>query len=154
MATSLITRRPGVLSNWRRDPISALRDEMNELRTRLWGDEDESWLAGTPVPSLDMTESDHALEIRMDVPGVKAKDIDIQLNGNILTIRGQRDEEQEEKGKTYHRIERRTGSFSRVLTLPCAVSQDEVVADYRDGVLNVTLPKSEESKAHKIKVKG
>jgi HSP20 family protein len=101
-----------------------------------------------------MTESDVALEIRMDVPGIKAKDIDIQLNGNIITISGQREEEKEEKGKTYHRIERRSGSFSRTLTLPCSVSQDEVVADYRDGVLTVTLPKSEESKAHKVKVKG
>jgi HSP20 family protein len=139
---------------WRRDPLAALRDEMNELRARLWGDEEQGWLAGTTVPSLDMTESDVALEIRMDVPGIKAKDIDIQLNGNIITISGQREEEKEEKGKTYHRIERRSGSFSRTLTLPCSVSQDEVVADYRDGVLTVTLPKSEESKAHKVKVKG
>lgn len=154
MSTALTTRRPGTPSMWRRDPLAALRDEMNELRARLWGDEEQGWLAGTTVPSLDMTESDVALEIRMDVPGIKAKDIDIQLNGNIITISGQREEEKEEKGKTYHRIERRSGSFSRTLTLPCSVSQDEVVADYRDGVLTVTLPKSEESKAHKVKVKG
>jgi len=153
MSTALTPRRPGTLSTWRRDPIAALRDEVNELRARLWSDDEEGWLAGTTVPSLDMTESDVALEIRMDVPGIKAKDIDIQLNGNTITISGQREEEKEEKGKTYHRIERRSGNFSRTLTLPCSVSQNEVAAEYRDGVLTVTLPKSEESRAHKVKVK-
>ena len=147
MSTSLTTRKPGGTSIWRRDPIATLRDEMNELRARLWGDEGENWMAGAAVPSLDMSETDHAVEVRMDVPGMKAKDIDIQINNNILTIRGQREEEQEEKGKTYHRIERRSGSFSRSVSLPCAVSQDEVVADYRDGVLTVTMPKTDESES-------
>ena len=154
MITLPSIRRPVVPSIWRRDPIAALREEMNDLRARLWADEDEGWFAGTVVPSLDMSETDLAVEVRMDVPGVKAKDVDIQLNGNILTISGQSSEEKEEKGKTFHRVERRSGSFSRTVTLPCSVSQDEVVADCRDGVLTVTLPKSEESKAHKIKVKG
>jgi HSP20 family protein len=101
-----------------------------------------------------MAETDTAIEARMDVPGVTAKDIDIQISGNALTVRGERKEEKEEKGKTFHRIERRYGSFSRSVTLPCAVAESEVAAEYRDGVLTVKLPKTEESKAHKVKVNG
>ncbi len=81
-------------------------------------------------------------------------EIDIQLNNNLLTVSGERKEEKEEKGRTLHRIERRVGSFSRSITLPCSVAADEAAAEYRDGVLKITLPKTEESKAQKIKVKA
>jgi HSP20 family protein len=90
----------------------------------------------------------------MDLPGMTAKDIDIQISGSVLTVSGQREEEREEKGKTFHRVERRYGSFSRSVTLPSAVEESEVAAECRDGVLTIKLPKTEESKAHKIKVKG
>jgi HSP20 family protein len=69
-------------------------------------------------------------------------------------LSGQRKEEKEEKGKTYHRLERRTGSFSRMLTLPCEVNADEVAAEYAQGVLTVKLPKCEEAKSKKVAVKG
>ena len=155
MAGQLTTRRSGgAPSLWRRDPVGAAREEMNELVSRMWGGEDEGWFAGAIAPSLDLSETDTTVEVRMDLPGVKPKDIDIQLNGNLLTITGQRDEQQEEKGRTFHRVERRAGHFSRSLTLPCHVAESEVAAEYRDGVLQITLPKTEESKAHKIKVKG
>ena len=155
MAGQLTTRRPGALSSlWRRDPFTALREEMNDLRARMWGDEDEGWFAGAMTPSLDVTETDTTVEVRVDLPGVKPKDIDVQLNGNLLTLTGQREEQCEEKGRTFHRMERRCGSFSRSITLPCSVNESEVAAEYHDGVLSVTLPKTEESKAHKIKVKG
>jgi HSP20 family protein len=127
---------------------------MNELRTRLMGDAGEGWFTGAMVPALDMSETDTAIEVRVDLPGVSAKDIDIQVSGSVLTISGERQEEKEEKGKTFHRLERRYGNFSRTLTLPCPVVESEVAAEYRDGVLTITLPKTEESKAHKIKVKG
>lgn len=154
MAT-LATRRPSPLpSLWRRDPWTALQEEMNELRTRLMGDAGEGWFTGAMLPALDMSETDTAIEVRVDLPGVSAKDIDIQVSGNVLTISGERQEEKEEKGKTFHRLERRYGNFSRTLTLPCPVVESEVAAEYRDGVLTITLPKTEESKAHKIKVKG
>lgn len=153
MATNL-TRRPGGLSAMlRRDPFALLRDEMNELR-RMWGDEDEGWFAGTVAPPVDLSETDTAIEVRADLPGFKAKDIDIQLNGNLLTLTGQREEDREETGRTFHRIERRSGSFSRSITLPCPVAESEVAAEYRDGILTVTLPKTDESKPHRIKVKG
>jgi HSP20 family protein len=154
MATAL-TRRPSrAASLWRRDPFAALQDEMNELRTRLVGDGGEGWFAGAMAPALDMSETDTAIEVRVDLPGITAKDIDIQVNSNVLTISGERQEDKEEKGKTFHRVERRYGNFSRSVTLPSNVVESEVAAEYRDGVLTIKLPKTEESKAHKIKVKG
>ena len=154
MAGSLMTRRPnGLAPIWSRDPWNALRDEMNELRSRFFGDDDGGWLSAA-APSLDLAETDTAVEIRMDIPGVKPKDIDIQLNGNLLTVTAQREEEKEEKGRTFHRVERHSGQFSRSLTLPVPVVESEVAAEYLDGVLSIMLPKTDESKAHKIKVKG
>jgi HSP20 family protein len=155
MANSLATRRPNRLpSLWRRDPITALREEMNDLRARIFGEEEEGWLTSTMIPSLDMSETDTAVEVRVDLPGITAKDVDVQVSGNVLTVSGHRQEEKEEKGRTYHRVERRCGSFSRSETLPCAVNESEVAAEYHDGVLTITMPKTEESKAHKIKVKS
>jgi len=127
---------------------------MNDLRTRLFGDGAEEWSTGAMMPAIDVSETDTAVDVRMDVPGVTAKDIDIQVNGNLLTVSGERNEEKEEKGKTFHRIERSYGNFSRSITMPCAVAENEVAAEYNDGVLTIKLPKKEESKAHKIKVKG
>jgi HSP20 family protein len=155
MAGQLTTRRPSGLSSlWRRDPFTALRDEMNALRAQMWGDGDEGVFAGSFAPNVDLSETDTAVEVRMDIPGVKAKDIDIQVNGQLLTVSAQREEEREEKGRTFHRIERQSGRYSRSLTLPGHVNESEVAAEYHDGVLSITLPKTEESKAHKIKVKG
>jgi HSP20 family protein len=127
---------------------------MDDLLSRFWGDEGEGWLAGRMAPSADLSETDTAIEVRVDLPGIKPSEIDIQLSGNVLTVSGERKEEKEEKGRTFHRVERRTGSFSRSITLPCAVQEQEVAAEYRDGVLAITLPKEEGAKARKIKVKS
>jgi HSP20 family protein len=154
MAGIAASRRPSRLpSLWRSDPLTALQEEMNELRSRFLGDSGEGWFTVAMIPALDMAESDTSIDVRMDLPGMAAKDIDIQINGNVLSVSGQRDEEKEEKGKTFHRVERRSGSFSRSVTLPCNVIESEVAAEYRDGVLAIKLPKTDESKAHKIKVK-
>jgi len=152
--TMLTTRRPTRLPSLWRDPFSLMREEVSDLRSRLMGGEDEGWFGGAMVPALDVSETDTAIDVRMDVPGITAKDIDIQVNGSLLTVSGERKEEKEEKGKTFHRVERRYGSFSRSVTLPCNVVESEVAAEYKDGVLTIKLPKTEESKTHKIKVKG
>jgi HSP20 family protein len=136
----------------RRAPLVVLRDEMDDLLSRFFGGED-GWFAGRIVPTVDLAETDEAVLAKLDLPGVNPDEIDISISGNLLTVRGERKEEKEEKGKTFHRIERRTGAFSRSLTLPCAVNEDEVAAEYKDGVLAITLPKCEEAKSHKIKVK-
>jgi HSP20 family protein len=106
------------------------------------------------VPTLDLTETPTTLELRMDAPGMSPENFDIQLSNGILTLSGERQQESEVKDKTYHRIERHYGSFSRSLALPAAVVEDKVDAKYRDGVLTVTLQKTEESKSRKIKVKS
>ena len=150
MSGQVATRSPRGLFS----PLAhGLREEMDELESRFWGTEVAGWAFGRLSPSIDISESEGALEARVDLPGVKPEKIDIQLSGNLLTISGERKEEEEKKGKTYHRVERRSGSFSRCVSLPCAVQEDEVVAEYSDGVLIITLPKTDEAKSCKIKVK-
>lgn len=154
--TSLPTRISRSLEPFfRRDPFRALQHEMDDMLSRLSRDWDGGeWLTQAAVPSLDMSETDNAFEIRMDLPGIQPEQVDIEISGNTVRISGERKEEKEEKGKTFHRIERMTGSFGRTVTLPCSVKEDKVTADCHDGVLTVTLPKTEEAKTHKIKVKG
>ncbi len=136
------------------DPLTALRHEMNDWISNIWGSGGDSGLAASFAPELDVSEKDTCFELRMDIPGMESKDMDIQVQGNTVTISGQRKEEKEEKGKTYHRVERRSGSFSRTVTLPCAVTEKEVAAEYTNGVLSVVLPKSEEARPKKISIKG
>ncbi len=104
---------------------------------------------------LDLTENDQAYEVQLDLPGIRPEDVDIQVENNLLTIRGQRREELEEGGKDkqYHRVERRFGSFSRSVVLPATVSDSEAVAEFKDGVLKITLPKSEQARPRKINIK-
>jgi HSP20 family protein len=153
MAGTLSTQKPRGLFQWGRKALPGLREEMEELLSRVWDEDGDGWFAGTMRPSVDLSETDKTVEVRMDVPGIKAEEIDVQINNNLLTVSGDRKEEREEKGKTYHRVERRTGSFSRSFALPCPVAEDEVVAEYRDGILTITMPKTEEAKSHRIKVK-
>ena len=154
MAGTLMTREPRALrpTVWR-DPFAMLREEMGDLVSNFFSEASDGGPTGRMLPSLDLSETDTGVEVRMDVPGIKAEDIDIQLTGNVLTVSGHRKEEKEEKGKTFHRVERRSGSFSRTLTLPSAVQDDKVDAQYRDGVLTISMHKTEEAKARKIKVK-
>lgn len=104
---------------------------------------------------LDLTESDQAFEIHMDLPGLRPEQVEIHIENNLLTIRGERQSEYEEGGKDkqFHRVERRFGSFSRSVMLPMPVTESEAVAEFRDGVLHVVLPKSEQAKPRKINIK-
>ena len=155
MTTAVAKSEPRKMRPWfRRGPLESIREEMQDLLSRTFGEDLEMWPADRIVPSMDVAETDGAVEVRMDIPGVEAKDIDIQVNGNVLTVSGERKEEREEKGKTYHRVERRVGTFSRSITLPCPVKEDAVDAQYKHGILTVKLPKTEEAKARKITVKG
>jgi HSP20 family protein len=145
----------GKVRPWfRRGPLESIRGEMEDLFSRTFGERADLWAVDRITPSLDLSETDGALEVRMDIPGMEAKDIDIQVNANVLTVSGERKEEREEKGKTYHRVERRVGAFSRSVTLPCPVKEDAVDAQYKNGILTIKLPKTEEAKTRKITVKG
>jgi HSP20 family protein len=147
-------QEPRKVGNWfRQRPLGSIREEVQELMSRAFGEHVDVWPFERISPSLDLIETEGAVEVRVDIPGMEAKDIDIQVNGNLMTVSGERKEEREEKGKTYHRVERRTGSFSRLVTLPCPVKEGAVEAQYKNGILTVTLPKTEECKSRKINVK-
>lgn len=146
MNGQLTTRRPAGLKTF--------RDEMEDMLGRFWGEPKDGWLAAEITAPLDVAETDTAFELRLDAPAMQPKDFDIDVNGNMVTVRGERKEEKEEKGKTWHRVERRTGKFARTLTLPCNVNADEVAAEYTGGVLVVKLPKTEEARPKKITVKA
>jgi HSP20 family protein len=152
MFGTLTKREPRATSSWLR-PRNAFR-ELEEMLSDFMGAEPEGWFTGRMVPALDLSETDEKVEVRMDLPGIKPEEIDIQVNGNLLTVSGERKEEKEEKGKTFHRIERRSGSFSRSVTLPCPVADEKVEARFDGGVLTISMPKAEEAKAHRIPVKG
>lgn len=153
MAGILTAREPRTRRRWL-EPFASLREEFGDVASNLLGEVGEAWPRGLMVPSLDLSETDGDVEVRLDLPGIKPDEIDIQLSDNTLTVSGQRKEEKEEKGKTYHRVERRQGSFSRTVVLPCTVNEDKVDAQYKDGVLSIKMPKTEEAKARKIKVRS
>lgn len=102
---------------------------------------------------LDLEETDKAYLVKVDLPGVDEKDIHVELNDNILTISGSRNEKREEKNTHYHRIERFSGSFCRSIELPREVDANKAKAEYKNGVLRIELPKNAESKTKKIDVK-
>lgn len=105
-------------------------------------------------PAVDIQETENELVLRMDVPGIELKDIDIQLENQTLTIKGERrfEQQQPSNGKGYHRIERSYGAFARTFALPNTLDTERVRAEYRNGVLNVTLPKKELAKPRSIRV--
>lgn len=105
------------------------------------------------TPAVDITEEENDCLVKMELPGVNKEDVKISLESNILTIRGEKKQEKEEKGKNLHRIERSYGSFQRSFTLPTSVKNDEIDAFFKDGVLSVTLPKMQEAKPKQIEVK-
>lgn len=104
---------------------------------------------------MDVVETDQACEVMMDLPGVKPDEVEIHVENNVLTIRGERREEKEtsDQRRQFHRIERRYGSFARSVVLPCPVNDAEAAAEFRDGVLKVVLPKTESAKPRKINIK-
>ncbi|MFV2045555.1 MAG: Hsp20/alpha crystallin family protein [Anaerolineales bacterium] len=118
----------------------------------------EPWFNGSGIerPALDMLQNEDEFVIKANVPGMKPEDIDISVSGDILTIRGEVTEKKEEggEGKAYLLRERRFRSFSRSITLPVSVEVDKAEARFADGVLTLTLPKSEEVKPKRIAVKS
>ena len=131
--------------------LENFRQEVDDLLARLWVGGGE--MLGRISPNLDLSETDDAIDVKMDLPGIKPADIDIKVSDHLLTISGERSEKREEKGRTFHRVERQSGAFSRSITLPCTVCDDKADAHYKDGVLHVRLPKSSESVARKVAVK-
>ncbi len=138
----------------RRDPFDVLQNEINRLFDRDlldFGREPALFDEGF-APAIDVREDDSNVEIRCDLPGVSRDDIDISVSGNLLTIKGEKQDEKEEKESTYYRRESWSGSFQRTVSLPDSVDPDKAKAEMKDGVLHLTMPKREAEKRKQIKV--
>lgn len=136
------------------DPFEALRDFQTDLdrffstaptSAKAWG--------STLDPEVEISEKDHEYLVRADLPGMKREDFDITVEGSRFILRGERKEETKEDRKGYHYSERRYGSFARAFTLPVEIDSDKVRASYKNGVLEVALPKTEKEKPKKIDIK-
>jgi HSP20 family protein len=130
--------------------------EFNMLPARFGGSLGKGWEAAMSTtawnPSVDVFENENEVIFKAELPGLNAKDIELSLENNILTLKGERRFEKETKEENYHRIERAYGTFCRSFTLPTAVTADKVTAEYKDGVLKIILPKKEETKPKPIKI--
>ena len=115
---------------------------------RSRGEEEDGWL-----PALDLTENPSELIVKAEIPGLDPKEVDISLADKLLTIKGEKKQEREEKEENYHLIERSFGSFSRSIQLPTEVKSDKISASYKNGILKIVLPKSEEAKKKEVKIK-
>jgi HSP20 family protein len=113
----------------------------------------ETMIVADWAPSVDISETESEYQIKAEIPDVKKEDVKVTLEDGVLTIQGERKHEKEEKGKKYHRIERSYGSFVRTFSLPDVIDDDKVKAEFKDGVLNLHLPKSEKAKPKAIDVK-
>lgn len=137
-------------------PLLSLRHEMDRLFEDFFHGWDLAPFAGArgmEVPKIDLAETNKEVKVSADLPGTDPKDVDISVSGNVLTIKGERKEEKEEKEKDYHRTERWTGTFQRSVTLPCDVDIDKTDATFKKGVLTITMPKAKTAKRKAIEVK-
>ncbi len=136
-------------------PTRGLNLEFDDLLTRLIEDQSLNAQVRQPgVPASDIYETEDHVKIHLDLPGMGKENVDIQLTGNnTLTIRGERKFEEVDKAK-YHRVERFYGTFTRSFVLPSNVEADKITASFKDGVLEVVLPKVESAKARKISIKS
>ena len=141
-----ILRRHGLLGHPHRDFFTGFFEDF-DLPT-LFSDE------ASFAPAFDVSETENELIVRAEVPGMDQKDIDVSLSDGVLTIKGEKKQEKEDKNEDYHTVERRYGAFSRTMRLPVEVDIDKVDATYKKGVLKITLPKSEPAKPKKIKIKS
>ena len=140
------------LTKWDKLPVfSSFQDEMNRVLDNFFNRESSYGTDWRPV--VDVAETDSDIIVKAEIPGIDPKDIDVSITGDKLTLKGEKKEEKENTGKCFHRVESSYGSFKRVITLPASVDVDKVTAEGKNGILEITLPKKEESKAKKINVK-
>lgn len=134
--------------------MSLLRGEMDRLFDRFFEPKWTGVDAMAEWPRLDVSETDVAVVVKAEVPGVEAKEIQVTLQDQVLTIKGEKRQEKEHKDEQFHRVERSYGSFARVLGLPAAVDGEKVTAEFKDGLLTITLPKTPAAKGTLIPVKA
>jgi HSP20 family protein len=134
--------------------VLALQNRMNSIFqdfSRNNGDTEQTTAAGF-VPPVDIYEDEHKLVLKLEIPGIRQEDLDVRMENNTLSIRGQRSFESEGKEENFHRVERRYGSFYRGFTVPTTIDPESIQADYDAGVLRIELQKRAETKPKQIKV--
>jgi HSP20 family protein len=144
-----------VITRW--DPFrefSTLQDRMNRLFRNSYGSESgsEALTSTNFAPPVDVYEDEHNVTLKIEIPGIDEKDVDVRIENNTLTVHGERTFEKEEKEENYRRVERQYGSFTRSFALPTTVDPEQVQAHYDKGVLKIKLAKKAEAKPKQIKV--
>jgi HSP20 family protein len=146
------------LARWTpRGNLQSFQDEMNRMFEQFFRGgtgEEAGWGVRTWAPPVDIYETDDALILKAELPGVSKDDVSIEIHQNTLILRGQRKHEAEVKEEQYHRVERAYGTFQRSFMLPTLVDQEHVQATYHDGVLELRLPKSEAAKPKRVAITG
>jgi len=142
-----------VLTRWNPyQEFSTIQDRMDRLFRNSLGSESQESLTSAFSPLVDVYEDEHSVSLKIEVPGIDEKDIDVHIENNTLTVHGERKFEKEEKEENFRRVERQYGSFTRSFTLPSTVDPEQVKANYEKGILKVSLPKKAEAKPKQIKV--
>jgi HSP20 family protein len=134
--------------------LNLLQDRMNRMfddAGRVWRT-DEATATTTWSPAVDIFETEGEIVVKAELPGMDRKDIGLNLEKNVLTLKGERGFEKETKDENYHRIERSYGAFSRSFAIPATVDEEKIRADYKDGVLKIVLPKKEQAKPKQIRI--
>jgi len=137
-----------------RNELVRLHDEMDNLFDGFFRGLERPFSGFKAWPAIDVAEKGDAIVVRAEVPGCQPEDVEISVYGNTLTICGEKKEAKEENEKGYYHLESTYGSFRREVTLPADVDEDKIEAVCRNGVLSITLPKAEKTKAVKVKVQG
>ena len=132
--------------------LSTLRREMDRLFDSFTGRNAEREDV-VMAPSVDVIETAEEITVKADIPGIDEKDLSVTLSESNLIIKGEKKSEKEEKDKHFHRVERRFGSFERVIPIPVSVDPEKITADYRNGVMEIHLPKTPEAKPKVIPIK-
>src|ERR1700686_2786816 len=134
--------------------FATLQDRINRVFRESYAPagQDESLTTTAFAPPVDVYEDEHNVTLKIEVPGIDEKDIDVRIENNTLAVHGERKIEKEEKEENYRRVERQYGSFTRTFTLPTTVDSEKVSANYDKGVLKIALPKKAEAKPKQIKV--
>jgi HSP20 family protein len=134
-------------------PLVRFEREFENLMERLFTPEEGRWLTEFS-PAVNVAETETGFEVTMELPGMKPEEFKVELKDGELWITGEKREEKEEKGKTFHRVERSYGEFRRVIPLPGTVAEEQIAAEYKEGVLKIVVPKTEAAKPRHIEVKG
>ena len=126
--------------------------ELNRFFGNFHGEDGESSGKCSYCPSLDISETKDDISVNVELPGVSSKDVNITLEDDVLTIKGEKKFEEEDNDKNYYRAERSYGTFQRSFTLPTEVKKDKIKADFKDGILSISIPKAEKVKPKKIEI--